>query len=139
MNNMKIQFNTVPQSPMIDTKTQLRFAVQNLTDSKNISDLHARVVLVTNSYGQVVTLKFENFSSNGVFSMNYVFPDSRTYQVIARVDSNNLSTLGSFKVNVPFQPVGSVTTPTTSPFSVIIIAGIVSATVAVSLVPHSKA
>ena len=67
MNNMKIQFNTVPQSPMIDTKTQLRFAVQNLTDSKNISDLHARVVLVTNSYGQVVTLKFENFSSNGVF------------------------------------------------------------------------
>ena len=125
MNNMKIQFNTVPQSPMIDAKTLLRFAVQNLTDSKNISDLHARVVLVTNSYGQLVTLKFENFfSSNGVFSMNYVFPDSRTYQVIARVDSNNLSTLGSFKLNVPFQPVGTVTAPPTSPFSVIIIAGI---------------
>ncbi len=69
--------------------------------------------------------------------MNYVFPDSRTYQVIARVDSNNLSTLGSFKLNVPFQPVGTVTAPPTSPFSVIIIAGIVSATVAVSLVLHS--
>ncbi len=36
---------------MIDTKTQLRFVVQNLTDSKNISELHARVVVTTNSSG----------------------------------------------------------------------------------------
>ena len=133
-NNMKIQFNNIPKSPMIDTKTQLRFAVQNLTDSKNIGELHARVVVATNSSGQLRTFKFDNISSsNGDFSMNYIFPDSGTYQVITRVDSNNLSTLGAFKVNVPFQPFGTVTAPTSS-FAVIIIAGIIIAAVAVSLV-----
>ncbi|MGB0029427.1 MAG: hypothetical protein WBP64_21585 [Nitrososphaeraceae archaeon] len=134
IDNMKIQFNNIPRSPMIDAKTQLRFVVQNLTDSKNINDLHARVVVTTNSSGQLRTFKFDNISSsNGAFNVNYIFPDSGTYQVITRVDSSNLSTLGSFKVDVPFQPFGTITAPTSS-FSVIIIAGIIIAAVAVSLV-----
>jgi hypothetical protein len=118
---------------MIDTKTQLRFAVQNLTNSKNINKLLARVVVTTNSSGQLRTFKFGNISSsNGDFNVSYIFPDSGTYQVMTRIDSNNLSTLGSFKVDVPFRPFGTFT-PTSS-FGVIILAGIIIGAVAVSLV-----
>jgi hypothetical protein len=131
---MKIQFNNIPKSPLIDTKTQLRFAVQNLTNSKNINKLLARVVVATNSSGQLRTFKFGNISSsNGDFNVSYMFPDSGTYQVITRIDSNNLSTLGSFKVDVPFRPFGTFNAPTSS-FGVIIIAGIIIAAIAVSLV-----
>ena len=130
---MRIQFNNLPQSPVVDAKTQLRFSVQNITNSKNINDLHARVVVTTNSSGQMRIFKFENISSSkGDFSVNYFFPDSGVYQVMTRVDKNNLSTLGSFKVAVPFQPFGTITAPTPS-FSLIIIAGIVIAMAAVSL------
>jgi hypothetical protein len=133
INNMRIQFNNLPQSPVVDAKTQLRFSVQNITNSKNINDLHARVVVTTNSSGQMRIFKFENISSSkGDFSVNYFFPDSGVYQVMTRVDKNNLSTLGSFKVAVPFQPFGTITAPTPS-FSLIIIAGIVIAISAVSL------
>lgn len=133
INNIRIQFNNVPQSPTVDAKTQLRFAVQNLTNSKNINDIHARVVVATNNSGQLRTFKFENISSaNGNFNVDYIFPDSGIYQIMTRVDSNNSSTLGSFKVNVPFQPLGIVTTPTPS-FVSIIIAGIIIAVAAVSL------
>jgi hypothetical protein len=133
INNMRIQFNNIPQSPLVDAKTQLRFTVQNITNSKNINDLHARVVVTTNSSGQMRIFKFDNISSsNGDFSVNYIFPDSGVYQIMTRVDTNNLSTLGSFKVNVPFQPFGTVTAPTPS-FSLIIIAGIIIAIAAVSL------
>jgi len=133
INNMRIQFSNLPQSPVVDAKTQLRFSVQNITNSKNINDLHARVVVTTNSSGQMRIFKFENISSSkGDFSVNYFFPDSGVYQVMTRVDANNLSTLGSFKVSVPFQPFGTITAPTPS-FSLIIIAGIVIAVAAVSL------
>ena len=130
---MRIQFYNIPKSPLVDAKTQLRFAVQNMTNSKNINDLHARVVVTTNSSGQMRIFKFDNISSsNGDFSVNYFFPDSGIYQVMTRVDSNNLSTLGSFKVDVPFQPFGTITAPTSS-FSLIVVAGIIIAVVALSL------
>lgn len=133
INNMRIQFHNIPKSPLVDAKTQLRFAVQNMTNFKNINDLHARVVVTTNSSGQMRIFKFDNISSsNGDFSVNYFFPDSGTYQVMTRVDSNNLSTLGSFKVDVPFQPFGIVTAPTSS-FSLIVVAGIIIAVAALSL------
>ena len=77
INNMRIQFNNLPQSPVVDAKTQLHFSVQNITNSKNINDLHARVVVTTNSSGQMRIFKFENISSSkGDFSVNYFFPDS---------------------------------------------------------------
>jgi hypothetical protein len=133
INNVRIQFNNLLQSPVIDAKTQLRFSVQNITNTKNINDLHARVVVTTNSSGQMRIFKFENISSSkGDFSVNYFFPASGVYQIMTRVDTNNLSTLGSFKVAVPFQPFGIITAPTAS-FSLIIIAGIIIAVAAVSL------
>lgn len=140
-NNMKIQFSHSPQTPVVDSKTQLRFVVQNVTNSRNINDLHARVVVTTNSSGQMRIFKFENISSsNGDFSVNYFFPDSGIYQVMTRVDSNDLSSLGSFKVDVPFQPFGTVTAPTYS-FSLIIIAAIIIAVAALSfllIVQHKQ-
>lgn len=132
-NNMKIQFSNMPRTPIVDAKTQLNFIVQNITNSKNIDDLHARVVITTNSSGQMRIFKFENISSpTGEFSVNYFFPDSGIYQVMTKVDSNNLSTLGSFKVDVPFQPFGTITAPTYS-FTLILIAGSIIAIAAVSL------
>jgi hypothetical protein len=133
-NNIKIQFGNTPKTPIVDAKTQLKFLVQNMTNSKNVNDLHARVVITTNSSGQMRIFKFENISSsNGNFNVNYFFPDSGVYQVMTRIDMNNgLSTLGSFKVDVPFQPFGTFTAPTYS-FMLIIIAGIIIAIAAVSL------
>jgi hypothetical protein len=123
----------MPRTPIVDAKTQLNFIVQNITNSKNIDDLHARVVITTNSSGQMRIFKFENISSpTGEFSVNYFFPDSGIYQVMTKVDSNNLSTLGSFKVDVPFQPFGTITAPTYS-FTLILIAGSIIAIAAVSL------
>jgi hypothetical protein len=133
LNKIKIQFNNVPKTPVVDAKSQLKFVIQNMTNSKNINNALARVVITTNSTGQMRIFKFENISApNGNFNVNYFFPDSGIYQVMTRIDSNNLSTLGSFKVDVPFQPFGTFTAPTYS-FTLIIIAGIIIATVAGSL------
>jgi len=63
---------------------------------------------VTNSSGQERTFKFTNMTSDGNFSVNYLFPDWGIYQVISRIDSNNVSALASFKVLVPIQPPGII-------------------------------
>jgi hypothetical protein len=120
-NNIRILFRNVPAKPIIDSKTQMRFTVQNLTTNENIKDLAARVVVVTNSSGQLRTFKFTNISStNGSLAINYIFPDSGLYQILARIDSKDFSSLASFKANVPFQP-SNVLNPSSSAFYPLIV------------------
>jgi hypothetical protein len=46
---------------------------------------------------------------NGDFSVNSTFPSEGTYQVILRIDSKDYAiALASFKVIIPFQPIGTV-------------------------------
>jgi hypothetical protein len=106
-NNVKVQFTYLPQTPIIDTPTQLKFNIQNSQTGTPLRNLVARVVIVTNSGGQERSFKFTNITApNGSFSVNYLFPDTGVYQVISRIYSKDASILASFKVPVPLQPFG---------------------------------
>ena len=103
-NNVRILFSYTPATPIIDTPTYLKFSIQNLQTGKPLPDLLARVVIVTNSSGQERIFKFTNISApDGVFSTEYLFPDTGLYQVITRISSHSSDTalLASFKVFVP--------------------------------------
>jgi hypothetical protein len=106
--NIKIHFAYHPDKPIIDTFTELKFSVLNLTNNEHIKDFDARVV-VTN--GQRL-FKFENISvPDGDFSVKYIFPDDGTHQVLLRVNTNNSILLTSFSVFVPHQSPASLLNP----------------------------
>lgn len=108
-----IQFAYVPEKPIIDTFTELKFNIQNLSTGEHIENLTARVV-VTN--GQRL-FKFENISiPAGHFSVKYLFPDDGTHQVLMRLDrGNDLKIPASFNVFIPHQSPPSILDPFPSP------------------------
>jgi hypothetical protein len=107
--NVLIQFAYVPEKPIIDTFTELKFNIQNLSTEEHIENLTARVV-VTN--GQRL-FKFENISiPMGHFSVKYIFPDDGTHQVLLILDKgNDLKIPASFNVFVPHQSPPSILDP----------------------------
>ena len=107
--NVKILFTYEPEKPIIDAFTKLKFSVINLTTSEHVEDFLARVV-VTN--GQRL-FKFENITvPNGNFSVDYIFPDDGTHQVITRISKNTtIQILASFNVFVPHQAPPSLLNP----------------------------
>jgi hypothetical protein len=133
-NNVKVQFTYLPQTPIIDTPTQLKFNIQNSQTGTPLRNLVARVVIVTNSSGQERSFKFTNITApNGSFSVNYLFPDTGVYQVISRIYSKDASILSSFKVLVPIQPFGVINTNNINPLILPAgLVGIVGAIVVVS-------
>ena len=94
--DVKFLFTYQPERPIIDTFTKLEFSVINLTNNENLKDFDARVV-VTN--GQRL-FKFENITvPDGDFSVEYLFPDDGTHQVITRLDKGAaVQVLASFNV-----------------------------------------
>jgi hypothetical protein len=107
--DVKILFTYQPERPIIDTFTKLEFNVINLTTNQNVKDFDARVV-VTN--GQRL-FKFEDITvPNGDFSVDYIFPDDGTHQVITRIDKDAaVKVLASFNVFVPHQAPPSLLNP----------------------------
>jgi hypothetical protein len=107
--DVKILFTYQPERPVIDTFTKLEFSVINLTNNEKLKDFDARVV-VTN--GQRL-FKFENISvPDGDFSIEYLFPDDGTHQIITRVDKGAVvQVLASFNVFVPHQAPPSLLNP----------------------------
>jgi hypothetical protein len=106
---VKILFTYQPERPIIDTFTKLEFSVINMTNNENLKDFDARVV-VTN--GQRL-FKFENIIvRDGDFSVEYIFPDDGTHQVITRIDKGaDVQVLASFNVFVPHQAPPSLLNP----------------------------
>ncbi|MDW0218933.1 MAG: hypothetical protein QOK52_09470, partial [Nitrososphaeraceae archaeon] len=103
--NLKILFGYNPEKPIIDTFTNLQFSITNLATDEHIKDLVAQVT-VTN--GQRL-FKFQNISTqNGDFSVDYIFPDDGTHQVILRIDTNDTIHVASFNVFVPHQSPPSI-------------------------------
>jgi len=132
-NNVKVQFTYLPQTPIIDTPTQLKFNIQNSQTGTPLRNLVARVVIVTNSGGQERSFKFTNITApNGSFSVNYLFPDTGVYQVIPRIYSKDASILASFKVLVPIQPFGVINTNNINPL--ILPAGLVGIAGAIAVI-----
>lgn len=106
---VKILFTYQPERPIIDTFTKLEFSVINMTNDENLKDFDARVV-VTN--GQRL-FQFENITvRDGDFSIEYIFPEDGTHQVITRIDKGaDVQVLASFNVFVPHQAPPSLLNP----------------------------
>jgi hypothetical protein len=140
LNNLKIQFTFSPENPAIDTPTELKFNVLNLQTGSNLKDLSARIAVLTNSGGQQRSFKFTNISAaDGNFSVKYLFPDSGSYQVISKIDSNDSSTLASFNVFVPLQPLGTINVSNLNPLILpALLAGVIGTIAIVTLVWISK-
>jgi hypothetical protein len=108
-NNIKIQFTYLPEKPIVDALTELKFSIQNLQTGSHLKNLTARVVIVTNSSGQERIFKFTNIAApDGDFSVKYRFLEWGMYQVISTIHSKDVSALASFKVLVPLQPIGII-------------------------------
>jgi len=128
-----MQFGYLPKEPIIDKPTELKFTVQNLQTGEQIKNLSARVVVLNNVGGQQRSFKFTNITApNGIFSVNYLFPDSGQYNVIIKIDSKDFTSLASFNVAVPFAPLGTVKVGNLNPIALPAIAGIIAATVGVA-------
>ena len=98
--NIRIEFGYLPEKPIIDTFTNLAFSVTNLRTGDHNAEGIAQVT-VTN--GQRL-FKFNNVSvQNGDFSVEYLFPDDGTHQVLLRLDKSDSINLASFQVFVPHQ------------------------------------
>ena len=111
--DVKILFTYQPERPIIDTFTKLEFNVINLTNNENLKNFDARVV-VTN--GQRL-FKFENITvPDGDFSVEYIFPNDGTHQVLTRIDKESaVRVLASFNVFVPHQAPPSILNPFPTP------------------------
>jgi hypothetical protein len=102
LNNLKIVFTYLPEKPIIDSPTELKFVVMNPQTTSHLTGLSARVVVLTNSSGQERYFKFTNITApDGTFSVKYLFPDTGLYEVITTVNSKTFVTLASFNVFVP--------------------------------------
>jgi len=98
--NLRIEFGYSPEKPIIDTFTNLAFSVTNLRTGNHFAEGIAHIT-VTN--GQRL-FKFQNVTiQNGDFSVDYLFPDDGTHQVLLRLDRNDSINLASFQVFVPHQ------------------------------------
>jgi hypothetical protein len=136
LNNLKIQFRYLPEEPVIDKPTELKFTIQNLQTGKQLNDLSARVVVLSDTGGQQRSFKFTNITAapDGIFSIKYLFPDSGLYNVITKIDSNDYSSLASFNVSVPFALLGTVNVGNLNPIIIPVTAGIIAATVGAALI-----
>jgi hypothetical protein len=104
-NNAKIIFTYEPENPIIGSPTKLLFSVQDLRTGHGTKEgLHARTI-ITNGR-EILTITNGTFPE-GSFSITYAFPDSGSYQVISKIDSNNVAELASFNVFVPVQALSS--------------------------------
>jgi hypothetical protein len=105
--NTKVLFTHSPEKPLSGTLTELTFDILN-----SETGIHFRYVLATitiiDGPQQQVPIKFSNISApHGHFSIKYRFAYEGIYQIIAKVNSNNSAlALASFRVVVPFQPIG---------------------------------
>jgi hypothetical protein len=140
LNNLKTQFGYLPKEPIIDKPTELKFTVQNLQTGEQIKNLSARVVVLNNAGGQQRSFKFTNITApNGIFSVNYLFPDSGQYNVITKIDSKDFTSLASFNVAVPLPPLSSIITGgVLSPIIIVEIGIIIAATAAAAVLLWMK-
>ena len=107
--NVKILFTYQPERPIIDTFAKLEFSVINLTNNENLKNFDARVVVTKDQR----LFKFENITvPDGNFSVEYIFPEDGTHQVLTRIDKGtSVRGLASFNVFVPHQAPPSLLNP----------------------------
>ena len=103
-NNIKILFSTTPAPPTKGTPSMLRFTVQNLQTGDPVANILARVAIFGGPSNEETTFLLTNISApDGRFSVNVIFPNVGSYQIITRLmsQSHDVSSLASFTVTVP--------------------------------------
>jgi hypothetical protein len=102
--NLKIVLSITPAQPTVGTPSLLRFTVQNLETGKPVTNLLASVVILGVNSTQETTFRLTNIAApDGNFSVNVIFSQIGSYQVITRITSqtHDVSSLASFIVIVP--------------------------------------
>ena len=107
--NTKVQFTYSPEKPLVSGFTDLKFNIKDSKRGTQLRDVFARVTII-GVLPQKAPLKFYSIKApNGNFSVEYQFPLEGTYQIFVKVDSKySALTLASFKVFVPFRPMGII-------------------------------
>jgi hypothetical protein len=111
LNNIKIQFSHLPQSPFIGNLTQLNFRITGATSDKPLNIKHISVTLIKN-----VTATLDNNASlsnknnyvtfdtltakNGIVSLKYRFFDGGIHQIILKVETSE-GKIGLAEFNIP--------------------------------------
>lgn len=109
--NTKVLFTYSPENPLVGGFTELKFDIEDSKTGTHLKDVFARVTIIDGQQQQQqVPLKFYSMSApNGHFSINYQFPLEGTYQIFVKVESKySALTLASFKMFIPFRPVGVI-------------------------------
>jgi hypothetical protein len=102
-NNIKILFSATPAPLTKSTPSVLRFTVQNLETGDPVTSVLARVAIFGGPSNEEATFLLTNISApDGRFSINVVFPNTGSYQIITRLMSqiHDVSSLASFTVTV---------------------------------------
>lgn len=95
---IKVQFAYDQEKIKINTLTDLKFSVLNLTTEEHIKNFLARVVVTE---GPEV-FGFDSIKVNdGDFSVKHSFANYGTHQVILRVDTNSSITPAAFDIIIP--------------------------------------
>ena len=95
---IKVQFGYDRENININTLTNLKFSVLNLTTEEHNKNFLARVVVTDG----LEVFRFDNIKVNdGDFSVKHSFANYGTHQVILRVDTNSSITSASFDVIIP--------------------------------------
>ena len=107
--NTKVQFTYSPEKPLVSGFTELKFNIKDSKRGTQLRDVFARVTII-GVLPQKAPLKFYSIKApNGNFSVDYQFPLEGTYQIFVKVDSKySALALASFKVFVPFRPMGII-------------------------------
>lgn len=125
--NTKVLFTYSPEKPYPGTLTELTFDILNSETGIHFRDILARVTIIDGPQQQG-PIKFSNISGPyGHFSIKYRFAYEGMYQIIVKVNSNNSAlALASFRVVVPFQPVGVFNTSHIFPLLIpVVLVGII--------------
>ena len=125
--NTKVLFTYSPERPLSGTQTELTFDILNSETGIHFRDVLATVTIIDGPQQQI-PIKFSNISAPyGHFSIKYRFAYEGIYQIIAKVNSNNSAlALASFKVIVPFQPIGVFNTSHIFPLLIpVVLVGII--------------
>jgi hypothetical protein len=100
---IKIQFSHIPEKPIADSNTLLHFYIRNLTTGRQIENLRANVVIISDFQR---ASKFLNIPvSNGDFSLNSSFPYTGLNEIIVNLHKGSFGlALASFDVSVLAPP-----------------------------------
>jgi hypothetical protein len=100
--DLNIRFVYEPKIPIVDKPTQLKFTVQRISTGEYLKDLEANILVTDNVSGLFRNFRFNNVSApDGQFAVEYLFPDTGLFEIIARISSPEVRALAAFDVVVP--------------------------------------